>query len=63
MPQQYLPTELLGAVFYKPSEQGLEGQAADRLARWRKAQAEALASIRGRRKSNAGCLFDPAWGK
>jgi putative ATPase len=46
VPQQYLPTELLGTVFYSPSEQGLEGQTAERLARWRKAQAEALASTR-----------------
>jgi putative ATPase len=46
VPQQYLPTELLGTVFYSPSEQGLEGQTAERLARWRKAQAEVLASTR-----------------
>jgi putative ATPase len=50
VPQQYLPTELLGSVFYTPSEQGLEGQAADRLARWRKAQAEALAGTREKKE-------------
>jgi putative ATPase len=41
-PQQYLPTPKLGSVFYEPSDQGYEAQAAERLARWRKAQAEAL---------------------
>lgn len=40
--QQYLPTNLLGRQFYQPSDQGYEGQVADRVARWRKAQAQAL---------------------
>lgn len=48
--QQYLPTELIGSIFYTPSEQGLEGQAAERLARWRKAQAEALAGVREKKE-------------
>ncbi len=42
-PQQYLPDELVGRQFYTPSDQGYEAQAAERLERWRKAQAEALA--------------------
>lgn len=42
-PQQYLPDELIGRQFYRPSDQGYEAQAAERLERWRKAQAEALA--------------------
>lgn len=41
-PQQYLPTELLGTTFYKPSAQGFEGKLTERLARWRDAQARAL---------------------
>ncbi|MFZ6026630.1 MAG: AAA family ATPase [Chloroflexota bacterium] len=42
LPQQYLPRPLLGTYFYKPSTQGYEGQVADRLARWREAQMNAL---------------------
>jgi putative ATPase len=41
-PQQYLPTELLGKEFYKPSEQGYEKSIAERVDHWRKAQAQAL---------------------
>jgi putative ATPase len=41
-PQQYLPTNLLGREFYQPSDQGYEKQVSDRVARWRKAQAQAL---------------------
>jgi putative ATPase len=40
--QQYLPTALLGTSFYHPSDQGYEAQIKDRLARWRRAQREAL---------------------
>jgi len=40
--QQYLPTTLLGKSFYKPSDQGYEAEVAERLERWRKAQAAAL---------------------
>ena len=42
IPQQYLPTELLGTIFYEPSSQGYEAQVVERLARWREAQAKAL---------------------
>lgn len=34
-PQQYLPTEVLGKIFYNPSDQGYETRIAERLARWR----------------------------
>jgi len=40
--QQYLPSALLGTYFYDPSQEGHEAQIADRLARWRKAQEQAL---------------------
>ncbi|HEX2980046.1 MAG TPA: AAA family ATPase, partial [Anaerolineaceae bacterium] len=42
IPQQYLPTELLGTHFYKPSDQGYEAQVKARLEEWRKTQAEGL---------------------
>ena len=41
-PQQYLPKELLGTYFYKPSEEGYEAQAKVRLEKWREAQRQAL---------------------
>jgi putative ATPase len=41
-PQQYLPTPLLGTHFYHPSDQGFERGIAERLERWRAAQAEGL---------------------
>jgi putative ATPase len=40
--QQYLPKDLLGTYFYRPSDQGYEAQVQDRLDRWRRAQREAL---------------------
>ncbi len=40
--QQYLPTSMLGRVFYRPSTQGYEAEVVERLERWRKAQAAAL---------------------
>ena len=42
IPQQYLPTDLLGTHFYDPSDEGYEKQAAERVELWRKAQAQAL---------------------
>ncbi len=45
-PQQYLPKELLGTYFYKPSSVGYETQVADRLERWRDAQRKALGITR-----------------
>lgn len=44
-PQQYLPENLFGRVFYHPSDQGYESQVKDRLHRWREAQAKALADL------------------
>jgi putative ATPase len=41
IPQQYLPTPLLGTTFYTPSDQGYEAQVSERLARWRAALAKA----------------------
>lgn len=45
-PQQYLPQGLVGRVFYQPSDQGYEAQVQERVARWRKAQAKALADLK-----------------
>ncbi len=45
-PQQYLPKDLLGTYFYKPSSVGYEVTVADRLARWREAQRKALGITR-----------------
>ncbi|MEN6572700.1 MAG: AAA family ATPase [Anaerolineaceae bacterium] len=42
IPQQYLPTSVLGKHFYEPSQEGAEAQIAERVARWRKAQDQAL---------------------
>jgi putative ATPase len=45
-PQQYLPKELLGTYFYKPSGIGYEVEVSDRLSRWRAAQRKALGITR-----------------
>jgi putative ATPase len=42
IPQQYLPTALLGTYFYSPSAEGYEAAVQERLARWRAAQEQAL---------------------
>jgi putative ATPase len=42
LPQQYLPSDVLGTYFYQPSEQGHEGEIKQRLTRWREAQRLAL---------------------
>ncbi len=41
-PQQYLPEELLGTCFYRPSGEGYEAKVRERLERWREAQRKAL---------------------
>jgi putative ATPase len=46
LPQQYLPRPLLGTYFYKPSTQGYETGAGERLMRWREAQRKALGITR-----------------
>jgi putative ATPase len=43
--QQYLPTNLLGHVFYTPSDNGYESEVTERVARWRTAQAQALGTV------------------
>jgi putative ATPase len=48
-PQQYLPNELLGKIFYNPSDQGYETRIAERLAKWRAQQA-----VLAREKENQG---------
>jgi putative ATPase len=40
--QQYLPAEVQGTIFYKPSDQGTEKQILERLTAWRKTQTEGL---------------------
>jgi putative ATPase len=42
IPQQYLPDRLQGTRFYEPSNEGYERLAAERVEKWRKAQAQAL---------------------
>jgi putative ATPase len=44
--QQYLPNELLGTYFYKPSTVGYEVTVANRLSQWRDAQRKALGITR-----------------
>src|SRR5450759_2310651 len=50
IPQQYLPTGLLGTAFYAPSDLGYEAQVSERVARWREAQAKALADLANENK-------------
>ncbi len=40
--QQYLPDSMKGVRFYEPSEEGYEAQVAERVQKWREAQAKAL---------------------
>ena len=40
--QQYLPDSLKGVRFFEPSEEGYEAQVAERVQKWREAQARAL---------------------
>ena len=42
IPQQYLPSSVLGKHFYQPSGEGYEQQISERVKRWRKAQDQAL---------------------
>ncbi len=69
-PQQYLPTELLGKHFYQPSDQGYEAQVAERLEKWRAAQAELYERMKKQSKpegkekeQDAGHPADPSRGK
>lgn len=42
LPQQYLPRQVMGTYFYRPSTQGYEAEVVNRLERWREAQRRAL---------------------
>jgi putative ATPase len=44
IPQQYLPSNLLGTVFYQPSDQGYEARVAERLEHLRDLQSKGLAA-------------------
>jgi putative ATPase len=56
--QQYLPENLVGKVFYQPSDQGYEAQVQERVHKWREAQAKALADLhRGMRKLNMATIL------
>ncbi len=58
-PQQYLPTRLLGTVFYEPSDQGYEAQISERMEKIRQANAEALGEKRQQEKHDH-TTTDPA---
>ena len=40
--QQYLPDQVMGKIFYQPSDQGREKEISERLAKWRKEQNDFL---------------------
>jgi putative ATPase len=61
-PQQYLPTALLGRVFYQPSDQGYEARIAERLAQLREASAQVLGD-KPTLEKNDHSSTDPARGK
>ena len=58
IPQQYLPSNLLGTVFYEPSDQGYEARIAERLEKIRALQAEWLAGKQQEKNDNP--TTDPA---
>ncbi len=60
--QQYLPSQVLGRIFYKPSDQGYEKQILERIEKWRKMQAEGLkqAAEASQGQKNAGIPPDPS---
>jgi putative ATPase len=60
IPQQYLPSDLLGTYFYKPSDQGYEAQINDMLTRWRTAQAKALGVESNQKDLDANYYTDPS---
>jgi putative ATPase len=55
--QQYLPRDVQGTIFYKPSDQGHEKQILERLEKWRKEQADGLKAVTEKNASNPS---DPA---
>jgi putative ATPase len=50
IPQQYLPSNLLGTVFYEPSDQGYEARIGERMAQLREIAREAAASNAGKQQ-------------
>ncbi len=60
IPQQYLPSNLLGTVFYEPSDQGYEARIAERMAKLRELQAQWLAEKNQQQESNGNHSIDPA---
>ena len=53
-PQQYLPRNIIGRVFYQPSDQGYEVEVGERLGRWRQAQAKALEDLKKENRQGEG---------
>ncbi len=60
IPQQYLPTPLLGTTLYQPSQEGYEAEVALRLAAWRHAQQEALDANESLRQADENPPVDPS---
>ncbi|MGD0706991.1 MAG: AAA family ATPase [Anaerolineaceae bacterium] len=53
IPQQYLPTKLLGTVFFEPSDQGYEAKITERLAAWREQTKKAFEAAKNEEKNAA----------
>ncbi len=60
IPQQYLPSNLLGTVFYEPSDQGYEARIAERMARLRELQSQWLAEKNKQQEKNDNHSVDPS---
>src|SRR5512141_805131 len=52
IPQQYLPSNLLGTVFYEPSDQGYEARVAERMVQLRALQSQWLAEKNRQQEKN-----------
>ena len=59
-PQQYLPTPLLGTMFYQPSGEGYEAEVKQRVEAWRRAQKEALQPEEKRIEADDHTSADPS---
>ncbi len=59
IPQQYLPSNLLGTVFYEPSDQGYEARIAERMAKLRELQAQWLAEKNKEQETHDNRSVDP----
>jgi putative ATPase len=60
IPQQYLPSNLLGTVFYEPSDQGYEARIAERMARLRELQSHWLEERAKEQETHDNHSVDPA---